>query len=91
MNAPCKAILGNNMNKIAWAAAFLIFGGLPTANAQSELSCADLIKANAQIDAATKAEMAKDATAAAMDKKINDYCAKNPTAKASEAMEKALQ
>jgi hypothetical protein len=79
------------MNKIAWSAAFLVFGGLATANAQSDLSCADLIKANAQIDAATKAEMAKDATAAAMDKKINDYCAKNPTAKASEAMEKALQ
>jgi hypothetical protein len=79
------------MNKIAWSAAFLVFGGLATANAQSDLSCADLIKANAQIDAATKAEMAKDATAAAMDKKINDYCAKNPNAKASEAMEKALQ
>ena len=79
------------MNKIAWSAAFLVFGGLATANAQSDLSCADLIKANAQIDAATKAEMAKDATAAAMDKKINDYCAKSPTAKASEAMEKALQ
>ena len=79
------------MNKIAWSAAFLVFCGLATANAQSDLSCADLIKANAQIDAATKAEMAKDATAAAMDKKINDYCAKNPTAKASEAMEKALQ
>ena len=79
------------MNKIAWSAAFLVFGGLATASAQSDLSCADLIKANAQIDAATKAEMAKDATAAAMDKKINDYCAKNPTAKASEAMEKALQ
>ena len=79
------------MNKIAWSAAFLVFGGLATANAQSDLSCADLIKANAQIDAATKAEMAKDATAAAMDKKINDYCAKNPTAKALEAMEKALQ
>jgi hypothetical protein len=91
INAQCKAILGNNMNKIAWSAAFLVFAGLATAHAQSDLSCADLIKANAQIDAATKAEMAKDATAAAMDKKINDYCAKNPTAKASEAMEKALQ
>ena len=57
------------MNKIAWSAAFLVFAGLATAHAQSDLSCADLIKANAQIDAATKAEMAKDATAAAMNKK----------------------
>jgi hypothetical protein len=60
------------------------------AQAQADMTCADLTKANAQIDDATKAAMAKDPAAAAMDKKINDYCAKNPTAKASEAMEKAM-
>jgi hypothetical protein len=54
------------------------------------MSCAELLKANAQLDAATKAEANKDPTAAALDKRINDYCAKNPTAKASEAMEKAM-
>ena len=58
--------------------------------AQAETTCADLMKMNAQLDAATKDAMAKDAAAAAIDKKINDYCAKNPNAKASEAMEKAL-
>ena len=79
------------MKKSVWAALFFVLGGLTAAEAQSDMSCADLLKANAQIDAATKAEMAKDASAAAMDKKINDYCTKNPTAKASEAMEKALQ
>jgi hypothetical protein len=77
--------------KLVWATAFVVLGGLSAAHAQSDMTCADLLKTNAQLDAATKAEMAKDATAAAMDKKINDYCAKNPTAKASEAMEKALQ
>ena len=79
------------MKKSIAIAALLVLSGLSAAQAQSDMSCADLLKANAQIDSATKAEMAKDATAAAMDKKINDYCAKNPTAKASEAMEKALQ
>ncbi len=75
--------------KTTLAAIVIVLGGLSAAQAQSDMSCADLLKANAQIDAATRAEMTKDA-AAAMDKKINDYCAKNPTAKASEAMEKAL-
>jgi len=68
----------------------ILIGGLGAAQAQADMTCADLLKANAQIDAATKADAAKDPAAAAMDKKINDYCAKNPTAKASEAMEKAL-
>jgi hypothetical protein len=76
--------------KVTCAAILIALGGLSAAHAQTDMSCADLLKANAQIDAATKAEMAKDATAAAMDKKINDYCTKNPKAKASEAMEKAM-
>ena len=76
--------------KTTLAAIVILLGGLSAAQAQSDMSCADLLKAHAQIDAATQAEMAKDPTAAAMNKKINDYCAKNPTVKASEAMEKAL-
>ena len=76
--------------KVTFAAIAILLGGLGAANAQSDMSCADLLKTNAQLDAAAKAEMAKDPTAAAMDKKVNDYCTKNPTAKASEAMEKAL-
>lgn len=76
--------------KTTLVAIAVLLGGMAAAHAQSDMSCADLLKTNAKLDAATKAEMAKDAAAAAMDKKINDYCTKNPTAKASEAMEKAL-
>jgi hypothetical protein len=61
---------------------------LTAANAQTDMSCADLLKANKKMDASVKASMDKES--AAMDKKINDYCAKNPSAKASEAMEKAM-
>jgi len=68
----------------------IFFGAFSSAQAQSDMSCADLLKANAHLDAAAKAEVAKDPTGAALDKKINDYCAKNPSAKASEAMEKAM-
>ena len=71
-------------------AAVVSMSAFGAAQAQSDMSCKDLLKANVQLDAAAKDAMAKDATAAAMDKKINDYCAKNPTAKASEAMEKAM-
>ena len=86
-----NAEIGHFFMKTIVAAIVLLVASLGAAHAQSDMSCADLIKANAQIDAATKAEMAKDATAAALDTKINAYCAKNPTAKASEAMEKAMQ
>ena len=60
------------------------------ARAQTDMSCADMLKANTQLDAATKEALAKDPTAAALDKKINDYCTKNPAAKVSEAMEKVM-
>ena len=78
---------GRSMGIVAFACASLSFGG---ALAQSDMSCADMLKANAQIDAATKDAMAKDPTAAALDKKMNDYCIKNPAAKVSEAMEKVM-
>jgi hypothetical protein len=76
--------------KTAAFAVAIFLGAFSAAQAQSDMSCAELLKANAQLDAATKAEANKDPTAAALDKRINDYCAKNPTAKASEAMEKAM-
>ena len=69
-------------------ASMLLIGGLGSANAQADMSCADLLKANKQMDASVKQTM--DADSAAMDKKVNDYCLKNPSAKASEAMEKVL-
>jgi len=65
--------------------------GMSVAQAQTDMSCADLLKANAQLDEKTKAITASDPSAAEMDRKVNDYCTKNPTAKASEAMEKAMQ
>lgn len=71
-------------------AGIFVFGGLGAAYAQADMSCAELLKANKQIDDAMKGQV-KDLDATEMDKKINDYCTKNPTAKASEAMEKALQ
>ena len=81
---------GIEIMKTTVLAVTIFFGAFSAAQAQSDMSCADLLKANAQLDAAAKAEVAKDPTGAALDKKINDYCAKNPTAKASEAMEKAM-
>ena len=78
-----------NFKMIIFAAGFVL-ANMGAAQAQSDMTCADLLKANAQLDAATKDALAKDASAAAMDKKINDFCAKNPKEKASVAMEKAL-
>lgn len=78
----------------AYCAGILLIAGVSLAAsasfAQSDMSCADMLKANTQLDQATKDAMAKDPTAAAMDKKMNDYCAKNPAAKVSEAMEKVM-
>ena len=45
--------------KALFATAILL-GGLSAASAQTDMSCAELLKTNAQLDAATKAEMAKD-------------------------------
>src|ERR1700677_4762597 len=58
--------------KTAVVAVTIFFGAFGAAQAQSDMSCADLLKANAQLDAAAKAEVAKDPTGAALDKKIND-------------------
>lgn len=62
--------------------------------AQTDMSCADYLKADiqmqAQMTAADKAAMAKDPAAVALDKKVRDYCTKNPRAPAAEAMQKAM-
>lgn len=62
--------------------------------AQADMSCADYLKADAQMQAAMtpadKAALSKDPTAVALDRKVRDYCTKNPKAPASEAMEKAM-
>jgi len=78
------------MKSIIAGAVFSVLG-ISLAHAQADMSCADLLKLNAQLDEKTKAMTASDPSAAEMDRKVNDYCAKNPTAKASEAMEKAMQ
>ena len=79
-----------NVMKSTLAAVLLVFASLGSAYAQAQMSCAELLEANKQIDDATKATMEKDADADEMNKKINNYCAEHPTAKASEAMEMAL-
>ena len=69
-------------------ASILLIGGLGSANAQADMTCADLLKANKQMDASVTPTM--DADSAAMDRKVDDYCLKNPSAKVAEAMERAL-
>jgi hypothetical protein len=58
-------------------------------------SCADFLKADAQMQAAMspadKAALSSDPAAAALDRKLRDYCTKNPKAPLSEAMTKAIQ
>ena len=62
--------------------------------AQADMSCADYLKADAQMQgqmsAADKAALKADPTAAAMDDKMRAYCVANPRASAAEAMQKAM-
>ncbi len=65
--------------------------GISSAFAQASdpnSTCADYMKLLAQMGPQPKTG---DAAADDMDKKINDYCKANPTAKLSDAMEKAMQ
>ncbi len=77
------------MRKILLAV-FLASLGASSALAQSDMNmtCADYLKQLAQMGGTQKTG---DATADAMNKKMDDYCKANPTAKVSEAMEKAMQ
>jgi hypothetical protein len=61
------------------------------------MTCADYLKADQQMKAqmgggsTSTGNAQMDAQAAEMDKKINDYCAKNPTASLEKAMTEALK
>jgi hypothetical protein len=61
------------------------------------MACADYTKADKQIQAqmagaSTSTGDAKmDAEAAALDKKVRDYCVKNPKADLAKAMEEAMK
>ena len=63
--------------------------------AQQDMSCADYLKGDQQMQAALtpadRAALASDPAATALDRKVRDYCTKNPRAPASEAMAKAMQ
>ena len=86
------------MTKLLCTAAVLAL--LPAAAmAQTDMSCADYLKSDAQMTASMSAadkatltaQMAADPSAAAMDKKMKAYCTANPKAPTSEAMMKAMQ
>ena len=70
---------------------------LPAMASAQNMTCADYLKADKQLTAqmgggAMKTGDAKmDAQAAALDKKMNDYCVKNPTAGVDKAMEEAMK
>jgi hypothetical protein len=75
-------------------AALLVTLGATSATAQSDpnSTCADYLKLVAQMGATPKSgDAAADKMAADIDKKMSDYCKANPTAKVSDAMEKAMQ
>ena len=62
------------------------------ASAQTSMSCADYLKAEAEMAKAMGKDAPKpDAATAAMDKKVKDYCTKNPTASADKAIEEAMK
>jgi hypothetical protein len=81
------------MTKLLCTTAILLL--LPAAAmAQTDMSCGDYLKADAQMmasmSAADKALLTADPTAAALDRKMKAYCTKNPKAPTSEAMQKAM-
>jgi hypothetical protein len=61
------------------------------------MTCADYLKADKRMQAQmagvsmSTGDAKMDATAAAMDKKLRDYCAKNPTLGVDKAMEEAMK
>lgn len=71
---------------------------LPVAASAQNMTCADYLKADKEMTAqmggaaAVKTgDAAMDAQAAALDKKMKDYCTKNPTAGVDKAMEAAMK
>ncbi|KQP95555.1 hypothetical protein ASF55_00060 [Methylobacterium sp. Leaf119] len=78
--------------------AALAFGStfLPAAvSAQADMTCADYLKADAQMQAAMspadRAAMQSDPQAADLDNKVRTYCKANLKAPVSDAMSKAMQ
>ena len=62
----------------------------PAAASAQSMTCADYLKAEKQMaDAAGSAK--PDPESAAIDKKMHDYCVKNPTVSADKAMEEATK
>ena len=79
-----------------FAALVLSASFLPyAATAQADMSCADYLKADAQMQAAMtpadKAAMQSDPQAAELDNKVRSFCKANPKTPVSEAMSKAIQ
>jgi len=71
---------------------------LPVHSALAQnMTCADYLKADKQMQAAmggaapTTGDPKMDAQAAALDKKMKDYCTKNPSAGVDKAMEEAMK
>jgi hypothetical protein len=63
---------------------------IPTIASAQNMSCADYLKAEKQMSDATGGAK-PDADAAALDKKVHDYCVKNPTTGVDKAMEEATK
>lgn len=70
---------------------------LPAAASAQTMTCADYLKADKQVRSQmggmsmSTGNAQMDAQAAAMDKKINDYCAKNPNDGLDKAMMEAMK
>jgi len=76
-------------------AAVLPIAAQNSASAQN-MSCADYLKADKQMQAQMGAapstgDPKMDAQAAALDKKVKDYCTKNPSVGVDKAMEAAMK
>ena len=72
-----------------------IAASLFAANASAQtMTCADYLKAQKEMAAAMKGQpvgtTAAEKEAPALDKKVTDYCTKNPKASADEAVMKAM-
>lgn len=79
------------MKSTMLAGAFAVL--LPFAGQAQTMTCADYLKADKQMQAqmggvpASTGDVKMDAAAAAMDKKLRDYCTKNPAVGVDKAME----
>jgi predicted secreted protein len=65
---------------------------LPSFAVAQNMTCADYLKADAEMTKQMGGQAPKmDASAAALDKKMKDYCTKNPTAGVDKAMEASMK